>query len=58
MRIRKKYFSTFGDGLNLTIEGVGQSLGFKSRTTFSKTFKSVTGLTPDEFRKMAQDHNL
>lgn len=58
VELAKKYFSEHGKGYNLTIEGVGQSLGFKSRTTFSKTFKSVTGLTPDEFRKMAQDHNL
>ncbi|WP_209331212.1 helix-turn-helix domain-containing protein [Lunatimonas salinarum] len=36
---------------NLTIEGIGQEVGFKSRTTFYKAFQEKTGLTPSQFRK-------
>ena len=36
---------------NLTIEGVAQMVGFKSRTTFNKAFQEKTGLTPSQFRK-------
>ncbi|MDE5791162.1 MAG: AraC family transcriptional regulator [Muribaculaceae bacterium] len=54
IELAKRYFSSIGNSQNMTIEGVGQSVGFKSRTTFSKTFKAVTGLTPDEFKKMAR----
>lgn len=38
---------------NLTIEAIVSDLGFKSRSTFSKTFKRLTGLTPSEFQRMA-----
>ncbi|MDE6765818.1 MAG: helix-turn-helix domain-containing protein [Duncaniella sp.] len=30
-------------------------LGFKSRSTFSKTFKRLTGLTPSEFQRIAYE---
>lgn len=33
----------------LTIEAVGESLGFHSRSAFTEQFKRVTGLTPSEF---------
>lgn len=38
---------------NLTIEGIAQEVGFKSRTTFNKAFQEKTGLTPSQFRKKA-----
>lgn len=34
-----------------TIEAIGQSVGFKSRTNFAKVFKKITGLSPTEFKK-------
>lgn len=40
---------------NLTIEAIVHDLGFKSRSTFSKTFKRQTGMTPGEFQRMAKD---
>lgn len=38
----------------LTIEAVGQSLGFKSRANFASTFKKFTGLTPSAYQRMTQ----
>lgn len=40
---------------HLTIEGIVAELGYKSRSTFSKTFKRITGLSPSEFQRMAND---
>lgn len=37
---------------NFTIEGIAQSIGMKSRTTFVSSFKQVTGLTPSEYIKI------
>ena len=34
---------------NLSIEGMAESVGFKSRTTFNKAFKEKTGFTPSEY---------
>ena len=35
----------------LTIEAVGQSVGFKSRSNFVSTFKRIVGLTPSAYLK-------
>ena len=40
---------------NFTVEAIANEVGFKSRTSFAAVFRSVTGLTPTEFRKMAND---
>lgn len=40
---------------HLTIEAIVSDLGFKSRSTFSKTFKKYTGLTPSEFQRIASE---
>lgn len=40
---------------HLTIEAIVRELGFKSRSTFSKTFKKITGLSPSEFQRLATD---
>ncbi len=42
---------------NVTIEAIGNSVGFKSRANFSVLFKQSTGLSPSEYRKMARKHN-
>ena len=39
----------------LTIEAIGQSLGFKSRTNFTATFKRFTGMTPTAYQRMARN---
>ena len=36
---------------DLTIEAVGQSVGFKSRSNFVSTFKRIVGLTPSAYLK-------
>lgn len=41
---------------HLTLEALVAEIGFKSRSTFSKTFKKLTGLTPSEFQKIAREH--
>lgn len=35
---------------NLTIEGIGQSAGFKSKSAFNTAFKKHTGTTPSAFK--------
>lgn len=36
---------------NLTIEGISQMVGFKSKSAFNTAFKSITGVTPSFFQK-------
>lgn len=38
----------------LTIEAIGNEVGFKSRTAFSIAFKNLLGISPTEYRKAAQ----
>ena len=42
---------------NLTIEGVGNSVGFKSRSNFVATFKKFTGLAPSKYKQMSESEN-
>ena len=47
----------FNDHANygqLTIEAVGQSVGFKSRSAFSTIFKQITGLTPGAYQRQSK----
>ena len=39
---------------NLTIEAIGQSVGFKSRSAFSTIFKQQIGLTPGTYQRQAR----
>lgn len=39
---------------NLTVEGIAQSLGYKSRSAFSRLFKEKTGLSPTDYVKAAR----
>lgn len=38
----------------MTIETVAEKAGYRSRTHFSKVFKTVTGLTPAQFSKQTR----
>jgi len=37
---------------HLSFDGVGQSVGFKSKTTFYRAFKKFTGYTPGEYKNL------
>ena len=41
---------------NLTIEAIGNGVGFKSRNSFISAFKKFTGLTPSEYQNIAKEH--
>lgn len=46
----------FNDRANygqLTIEGIGQSVGFRSRSAFSTVFKQIVGLTPGAYQRQS-----
>ncbi|MDE5807576.1 MAG: helix-turn-helix transcriptional regulator [Muribaculaceae bacterium] len=53
---RKRLMDTKRYG-HLTIEAILSDLGCKSRSTFSKTFKKITGLTPSEFQRIAKERD-
>jgi len=38
-----------------TIEGVGYSCGFNSRSSFFKIFKNETGISPSAYKKTAKE---
>lgn len=40
---------------HLTIEGIAQSVGIKSRSNFSNTFKTIVGMPPSEYQKLARN---
>lgn len=42
---------------HLSIEGIGNTVGFKSRHYFVKVFKEQTGLTPSAYLKLAKGNN-
>lgn len=48
---RLKDFQHYG---HLTIEAVGNGVGFRSRTTFTTAFRRSTGLMPSEYRRIAR----
>lgn len=52
--VARKRFVDFENYGHLTIEAIVADLGFRSRSTFSKTFKKITGLSPSEFQRMAR----
>lgn len=39
---------------NYTVEAIGNSVGYGSRSTFITQFKTFTGMTPSEFQNMAR----
>ncbi len=53
---KKRFLDTEKYG-QLTMEAIVRDLGFKSRSTFSKTFKKLTGLNPSEFQRLSSDKN-
>lgn len=40
---------------NYSAEGIGQSVGYGSRTTFTTNFRKITGLTVREYRVAASN---
>jgi len=44
------------DYSNLSLDGIANESGYKSRTTFFNNFKKMTGQTPTEWSKSKMDH--
>jgi AraC-like DNA-binding protein len=44
------------DVAHLTMNGIAAECGFNSQTTFQRTFKQITGMSPSAFRKMATEN--
>ena len=40
---------------NYTVEAIAGSVGYRSRTSFTTSFKRITGLYPSEYIRMAKD---
>lgn len=38
-----------------SINGIGESVGFKSSATFSTVFKKMTGMTPSVYQKLTRE---
>lgn len=58
LRVReamRRLGDTRGKYSQLTLEAIGESVGFKTRSTFSTTFKKFTGLSPKDFRKLSKE---
>lgn len=55
INVARRRFMDFENYGHLTIEAIVESVGFKSRSTFSKSFKRATGLTPSEFQRIAAE---
>ena len=43
-----------GEWDKLTMEAIANSVGFKSRSTFTQFFKQFTGMTPTEFKRQSR----
>lgn len=39
---------------NITIQGIYESLGYRSASSFNRAFRQVTGMSPSAFLKQAQ----
>ena len=42
------------DSMKLKIEEIAEMVGYNSKASFNKVFKSITGITPSEFRNSAK----
>jgi len=40
-----------------TLEGIGQEVGFSSKSTFFATFKKIKGMTPSQFKNQLQEND-
>lgn len=55
VRLARKRFSSGGIYLQWSVAAMGESVGFRSSTSFSSAFQKYTGLSPASFRKMCAD---
>lgn len=46
--------SAKGPYANYSVKGIGESVGFKSHSTFVGVFRKITGMTPSVYRKMSE----
>lgn len=46
--------SVKGPYANYSVKGIGESVGFRSHSTFVGVFRKITGMTPSVYRKMSE----
>lgn len=51
-----KLIDTNSPDMNFSVEGIGLHVGYRSRVTFTRAFKSVTGLTPSAYMDASKKH--
>ena len=49
---RMKDIATYG---NYSIQGISESVGFKSASNFIAAFKKTTGMTPSLYQKLSKN---
>lgn len=57
-RIRISHAKELLENSGITVNEIGERVGYLNPSTFTSTFKKYCGITPSEFRKQAKNGNI